>query len=84
VTLTATVTPMAATGAIQFKDGTADLGKPVVASNGAASTQQFATPSTPDLSGRELTEPALDSLSCQRAARAIGSPPPPIPTRWPS
>jgi hypothetical protein len=37
VTLTATVTPTAAAGAIQFKDGTADLGKPVVASNGAAS-----------------------------------------------
>jgi Bacterial Ig-like domain (group 3) len=37
VTLTATITPTAAAGTIQFKDGTADLGNPVVASNGAAS-----------------------------------------------
>jgi hypothetical protein len=37
VTLTAAVTPTTAAGTVQFMDGTADLGDPVVASNGAAS-----------------------------------------------
>lgn len=38
VTLTATITPTAAAGTVQFKDGTSDLGTPVDVSNGTAST----------------------------------------------
>lgn len=38
VTLTAAVTPTTAAGTVQFKDGTSDLGGPVVAGNGTAST----------------------------------------------
>ena len=37
VTLMAAVTPAAAAGTVQFKDGTADLGSPVTVSEGAAS-----------------------------------------------
>jgi hypothetical protein len=37
VTLTATVTPPIAAGTVQFKDGTANLGNPVIVSNGVAS-----------------------------------------------
>jgi hypothetical protein len=37
VTLTATVTPPTAAGTVQFKDGTANLGNPVIVSNGMAS-----------------------------------------------
>lgn len=37
VTLTATVTPATAPGAVQFKDGTADIGNPVTVSNGTVS-----------------------------------------------
>jgi hypothetical protein len=38
VALTATVTPPAATGKVQFKDGSVNLGNPVIVSNGIAST----------------------------------------------
>jgi hypothetical protein len=37
VTLTATITPATATGTVQFKDGTRNLGNPVAVSNGTAS-----------------------------------------------
>jgi hypothetical protein len=44
VTLTATVTPSSATGTVQFKNGTANLGSPVTVTNGTAS---FATTALP-------------------------------------
>lgn len=37
VTLNATITPATATGTVQFKDGTTNLGNPVIVTNGAAS-----------------------------------------------
>src|SRR5918997_4595893 len=37
VTLTATITPATAVGTVQFKDGTTNLGNPVVVVNGTAS-----------------------------------------------
>ena len=38
LTLTATVTPAAATGTVQFKDGSTNVGTPAAVSNGTAST----------------------------------------------
>ncbi len=38
VALTATVTPAAATGTVQFKDGTTNIGNPVTVTNGTASS----------------------------------------------
>ncbi|MGH3549636.1 MAG: Ig-like domain-containing protein [Pseudonocardiaceae bacterium] len=44
VTLVATVTPAAAPGTVQFKDGTANVGTPVTVSNGSASTTTLQLP----------------------------------------
>jgi hypothetical protein len=51
VTLIATITPAAAVGAVQFKDGTVNLGNPAVVSNGVATT----TTSTLAVGGHQLT-----------------------------
>ena len=51
VTLTATVTPTAATGTVQFKDGTLDLGQPVAVSSGTASMSTSMLP----VGSRQLT-----------------------------
>ncbi len=51
VKLTATVTPATAIGAIQFKDGTTDIGKPVPVTGGTAST----TASMLAVGSRQLT-----------------------------
>ncbi|MCA1704443.1 MAG: Ig-like domain-containing protein, partial [Actinobacteria bacterium] len=51
VTLTATITPTTAPGSVQFKDGTTNLGNPVIVSNGAASV----TTSTLAAGGHQLT-----------------------------
>lgn len=44
VTLTATITPATAIGTVQFKDGTTNLGNPVIVTNGAASGFTSALP----------------------------------------
>jgi hypothetical protein len=44
VVLTATVTPAAALGTVQFKDGATNLGPPVIANNGTASGTTSALP----------------------------------------
>ena len=65
VTLTATITPATATGTVQFKDGTRNLGNPIAVSNGTAS----GSTSTLAVGSRSLTatfipnEPALYSSS---------------------
>jgi hypothetical protein len=44
VTLTATVTPAAATGTVQFKTGATDIGSPVTVTSGKASTSTTSLP----------------------------------------
>jgi hypothetical protein len=51
VSLFATVTPATAAGTVQFKDGIANLGNPVIVSNGAAS----GTTSTLTVGAHQLT-----------------------------
>lgn len=51
VTLTATISPTAATGTVQFEYGTTDIGSPVTVSDGTASTSTTSLPEgTNDLS----------------------------------
>ncbi len=51
VTLTATVTPAEAAGTVQFRDGTTNIGNPVIVSDGAASS----TTSTLTVGSHQLT-----------------------------
>jgi Big-like domain-containing protein len=84
VTLTATITPATATGTVQFKDGTTNLGKPVAVSNGTASgtTSTLAvgsrsltavfTPADP-AAFRPSTSPALDFVITASAGASTGA-----------
>lgn len=55
VTLTDTITPAAATGTVQFKDGGNDVGSPVTVSGGTASTTEVMSTSGPHSITAEFT-----------------------------
>lgn len=78
VTLIATVTPAAATGTVQFKDGADNIGAPVTVSNGAASktTLMFAvgshqlsavfTPPNPAVYGSSTSQPVSLTVTARQ------------------